>query len=112
MVQVNINTKMVIYLKVNTLKMRNVAMVNTYFHKVVYYNHNSTLIPVRYVKYYFPMAQYTSDNRRMDLVKAVVSQLTLMAVFMKENGKMIKNKEMDYSNILIIQNMMENGIMI
>jgi hypothetical protein len=58
------------------------------------------------------MVQYILVNKKMVHVKAVVNQLILMAVFIKVNGKMIKNMEMDYFNILIILNMMDNGIMI
>lgn len=45
-------------------------------------------------------------------VKVQARQLTLMEVFMKVNGKMIKNMEQEFFNTLMGQNMTDNGKMI
>ena len=44
--------------------------------------------------------------------KVRARQLTLMEVFMKVNGKMIKNMEQEFFNTLMGQNMTDNGKMI
>lgn len=45
----------------------------------------------------------------MEAVKALVKRSIWTGVFMMENGKMIRNMVMDFSNILIELNIMDSG---
>ncbi len=50
-----------------------------------------------------------SDNRKMAQDKVQEKHLTLMEAIMKENGKMIKNTEMGYFNMLMEPDTMDSG---
>lgn len=48
-------------------------------------------------------------NKKMAPEKAQERQHMLMAAFMTDNGLQIKSMEMDSSNMLMKQNILENG---
>lgn len=108
----NTNIRMVIFLKENILKTKKEDMVNIFLLKEDFCNLNLTLVQHKYLKYIYQMVHFILANKKMVHGKVLVKLLILIKVFTKENGKMIRNMEMAYSNILIIQNMMVNGKMI
>jgi hypothetical protein len=55
------------------------------------------------------MDLFMSDNRKMAQDKVQEKHLTLMEAIMKENGKMIKNTEMGYFNMLMEPDTMDSG---
>lgn len=55
------------------------------------------------------MDQFIQANKKMEAVKALVKRSIWTGVSMMENGKMIRNMVMDFSNILIELNIMDSG---
>lgn len=108
----NTSMKMVTFSKEITSKMKNVEEADTIFIKAEYYSHNLTQVHLKFLVSNWQMVQFTLDSKKTALVKVPERQHMLMVVSTKVNGKMIKNMEQEYFNILMELNMMDNGKMI
>lgn len=82
----NLNIKMEISFKEIILKIRKEEKESTISTKVVFYNHNSIQILLKFQKYSQPMAQFMQENKKMVQDKVQEKQHTSMDLFMMVNG--------------------------
>lgn len=105
----SINIKMVTILKETISRTKKEEKESTIFMKAVFCSLNSTLDPHKFLKSNSPMEHYTLANKRTVQDKDQEKPLMLTAVFMKVNGKMTKNTEMESSSTSMELNMMVSG---
>jgi hypothetical protein len=109
MAKEGIDTKMEIILKAIILKIKKEVGEDTILTKEEFYNHNLIHFLPKSQRFIYLMALFMLENKKMVRDKVQEKLLILMEAFMMDNGKAIKSMEQGNFNMLIKQNIMDNG---